>query len=79
MTNETEATYPTHCWNIRNLCEDDNCECGRVMEKVKYAESITDYCNRRTIGELTDNPEFGKAIVDTKEILKWYVRDLMDN
>jgi hypothetical protein len=73
-----EELNPSHCWNIRNLCEEDNCECGEIVRSVKCAEGLYENAGKRIIGEILDNPGLGEAVIATRSYLKGYIRELQN-
>ena len=45
-------------------------------KKIQYAEQVIDYANRRTIGEMIDEPGLYEAIRTTNKYLKRYIANL---
>jgi len=53
----------------------------RYTEKIKkrnweYAERLVDYVDRRTVGEVIDEPGLYEAVMNTKRSLKRYMENL---
>ena len=70
--------YSEFCTNLDGNCEiGEKCSCGEIMENIKQAEKIVESGNKRTIGELIDNPSLGSAIMATRVYLKRYVHEII--